>query len=82
MTHQIGPQLQKMRERVGLTQMDVAKTLKYASPQFVSNWERGVSMPALRTLPKIAKLYKVSQNRMVELMVEVEKTRISKLFKL
>ncbi len=52
--------LKEKRENVGLSQKQVADKLGYTTPQFVSNWERGVSSPPLKTLKKIGDLYDVS----------------------
>ena len=39
--------LKKLREKAGLTQVQLAQGLGYTSAQFVSNWERGLAlMPA------------------------------------
>lgn len=54
-----GPKLKKMREKVELTQNDVAKSLGHSTPQLVSNWERGMcALPTTSILP-VAKIYKV-----------------------
>lgn len=51
--------LKTKREAAHLSQSDVSDKLGYATPQFISNWERGVSVPPRAALPKIAKLYRV-----------------------
>lgn len=58
----LGQFLKEKRENVGLSQKDVADKLGYSTPQFVSNWERGISTPPLKTLKKIGDLYKVSSD--------------------
>lgn len=53
--------LMKKRIEVGLTQAEVAKTLKFPSgPQTVSNWERGTSRPPKAKLRALAELYNMS----------------------
>lgn len=52
----VGKPIRKAREQNGLTQWDIAKGMEYTSAQFVSNWERGVSMPPLAELPRVASL--------------------------
>jgi transcriptional regulator with XRE-family HTH domain len=49
----VGRLLKAARENAGLRQSDVAKKLGYSSPQFISNWERGLSLPPLDRLPKL-----------------------------
>lgn len=62
--------LKARRIQSGLTQGNVAAKLGYTSAQFVSNWERGLSLPPIPTLKKICSLYKVSQDEMFGHLVE------------
>ncbi|MDG0816456.1 helix-turn-helix domain-containing protein [Bdellovibrio svalbardensis] len=52
----------------GLSQGDVASKLGYSTPQFISNWERGVSMPPIDSLKTIAKMYQISPEELFETM--------------
>ncbi len=49
----VGLFLQTERKRSGLTQAEMAEKLS-VSPQSVSNWERGESLPDVSILPDIA----------------------------
>ena len=60
----LGKFLKDKREAAGLSQKEVADKLGYTTPQFVSNWERGVSQPPLKTLKKIGEMYKVSSDEL------------------
>lgn len=60
----LGKYLKDKREAAGLSQKEVADRLGYTTPQFVSNWERGVSQPPLKTLKKIGEMYKVSSDEL------------------
>lgn len=51
--------LKKLRLKSGLSQGDVAKQLHYKSPQFISNWERGLSTPTVNSFQDLANLYDV-----------------------
>ncbi|MBX2996439.1 MAG: helix-turn-helix transcriptional regulator [Bdellovibrionaceae bacterium] len=62
--------LKKSREHSGLSQADVAKELGYSSPQFVSNWERGLSSPPIHKLKKLCKLYHVSMDDAYKAMLQ------------
>jgi transcriptional regulator with XRE-family HTH domain len=65
--------LKERRVHVGLTQSDVAKKLGYSSPQFVSNWERGLARPPVFILRNLTKMYRVPAEQMFKaLMSEVE----------
>jgi transcriptional regulator with XRE-family HTH domain len=61
--------LKKSRENLGLSQTFVSSKLGYTSPQFVSNWERGLSHPPLKSLKKIAKLYKLRDKELFDIFV-------------
>ena len=57
-----------LRKEKGLTQADVAEAL-HVSPQAVSKWENGDSMPDISLLPDIAQLFGVS----IDALLGVEK---------
>lgn len=62
--------LKEKRIQVGLTQSEVAKKLGYSSPQFVSNWERGLANPPVFVLRDLTKMYKVPVDELFDLIVE------------
>ncbi|HAG90783.1 MAG TPA: XRE family transcriptional regulator [Bdellovibrionales bacterium] len=62
--------LKKGREKAGLTQSDVAKTLNYSTSQFISNWERGHANVPLPVLSKLIDLYKLNTNYIIKLLLE------------
>ena len=64
-----------------LSQSDVAKELGYASPQLISNWERGLCNPPQKHLAQLLKLYKINVNEYIELVIHFEKKRLKKLLK-
>ncbi len=64
----VGQFIKKKREDAGLTQRDVASHLKYTTAQFVSNWERGISMPPLDALPRLSKLLAVSAKDFIKVV--------------
>ena len=49
----------ELRKNKDLTQQDVAE-LFYVSPQAVSKWEKGDSIPDIETLEKLSKFYQIS----------------------
>ncbi len=84
----VGKFLRERRIKAGLTQMDVANTLQYSTAQFISNWERGISMPPLETLPKISSMMKVPAKDLIDVMsryqeqlLKLNKKQLSALFK-
>ena len=64
--------LKEARVKAGLSQGDVADKLGYATPQFISNWERGISAPPISGLKVLANLYKISADKMFEILLEEE----------
>lgn len=63
--------LKEARVKSGLTQNKVAEILGYTTPQFISNWERGVSHPPTDLLKRIARLYSVSDEELYKIIEEV-----------
>lgn len=62
----VGEFLKTMRQKSGLTQQDLATKLSYSTAQFISNWERGISLPPLEVLPKLSNLCKIPPRTLVE----------------
>lgn len=58
--------LKTKRMSAGLSQREVADKLGYSTPQFISNWERGVSHPPISALKKLGDLYKISAEDLFE----------------
>ena len=64
--------LKTLREKAGLTQRDVASKMGYTTPQFISNVERGVAMPPIKDLQKLAKMYDTSAEYIFEHLKDVK----------
>ena len=62
--------LYEVRTHAQLTQNDVAQALGYSTPQFISNWERGLSHPPLDSLKKLAALYKISSDELFKIFLQ------------
>lgn len=61
----LGKQLQESRNALGLSQSQLAQKLKYNSPQYVSNWERGKCLPPAANLKKIAKHLGIDHEKLI-----------------
>ena len=59
MEHKIGIQIARLRKEQEITQTALAEYLS-VSPQAVSRWENGVSIPDICLLPQIAAFFSVS----------------------
>jgi transcriptional regulator with XRE-family HTH domain len=68
-TNTLGSYLQEKRASVGLSQSDVADLFGYSTPQFISNWERGVSDPPVTAFKKLAQIYKASADELFEIFL-------------
>lgn len=84
----VGRFLHTRRVKAGLTQLDVANHLSYTTAQFVSNWERGISMPPMETLPVLAKLMKIPPRDFIDVLndyheqvLKLHKKQLLSLFK-
>ncbi len=52
----IGTSLRDARKKAGLSQGELGAIFGYTCGQFVSNWERGISLPPIETLPRLAEV--------------------------
>ncbi len=52
--------IQRLRVKYHLRQVDVAKLLGVKSEDRISHWERGTAMPSVPNLFKLCELFKVS----------------------
>ncbi|HEY8272482.1 MAG TPA: helix-turn-helix transcriptional regulator [Pseudobdellovibrionaceae bacterium] len=68
--------LKNKRIESGFSQLDIAKKLGYTSPQFISNWERGLSNPPIYTLRKLTEIYQIPPDTLFEIAL---KTIISQI---
>jgi transcriptional regulator with XRE-family HTH domain len=64
----VGNFVRRQRERARLTQWQVARKLGYGTAQFVSNWERGVSVPPGKDLYRVARILGVAPEQMLEVV--------------
>ena len=72
--------LKEKRVAAGLTQSEVAHKLGYSSPQFVSNWERGLANPPVFVLRDLTKMYRVGVDQMFDMIVDDFKSELQREF--
>lgn len=65
----LGEYLKQKRIAAGLTQGYVSQELGYSSPQFISNFERGICAPPLSTIRVIVGLYKIPVNTVIKILL-------------
>lgn len=74
-------QWRQFREKAGLTQKEVSDALGYSTPQFVSNVERGRCRFPVEKLPKLKRLYRLSNNQLIDMIMHEEKQGLVRHFK-
>lgn len=74
----LGDFLQSKRVKAGLSQGDVATKLGYSSPQFISNFERGLCAPPLNKLKMLVQLYDLSGEEVLKLMMKEHERHLRK----
>lgn len=74
-------QWKQLREKSGLTQREVSDALGYSTPQFISNVERGRCRFPVQKLPRIKKLYRLSTDQMIDLILGEQRQALKKIFK-
>ncbi|MGE3973373.1 MAG: helix-turn-helix domain-containing protein [Bdellovibrionales bacterium] len=62
--------LSDKREKSNLSQLDLGTQLGFTSAQFVSNWERGISLPSPSCLPKLVSLLKLDKRKLISLILK------------
>lgn len=74
----LGDFLQSKRVKAGLSQGDVAAKLGYSSPQFISNFERGLCAPPLNKLKMLVQLYDLNGDEVLKLMLKEQEKHLRK----
>lgn len=65
---ELGQQLRRLRLSAGKTQWAVARKLGYQTAQFISNWERGVSVPPTSAIRPLAEVLGVKPRELVDMI--------------
>ena len=73
----LGEYLRGKRVTAGFTQAEIANKLGYSSPQFISNFERGLCSPPLKNLKSLVKLYKIDTGELIRLIIDEQKQVLS-----
>ena len=73
--------LRDSRVKAGMSQIEVAKELGYSTSQFISNWERELAAPPVKVLKKISKMYSVSGERLLDMLVSQNEENLRKQYR-
>jgi transcriptional regulator with XRE-family HTH domain len=72
----VGRYLKDQRVQSNLTQSQVAQSLGYTSPQFISNIERGLCSAPVKHLRGFLKLYNLSTDELVSVILKQEEANL------
>jgi transcriptional regulator with XRE-family HTH domain len=72
----LGSFIKSARIKSGYSQAELALSLGYLSPQFISDWEREVSSPPIKKLPKLAGLLNVKVDFIFDLLVKLSTAQL------
>ncbi len=73
----LGSYLKLARERAGLSQGDVAKKLKMAQFQSISQWERNASGSVpVKTLMKLTEIYGLKMDQVYDVLLKFQTKRM------
>ena len=70
----VGEKIKKYRTEKGLTQQNLADKL-FVTAQAVSRWENGEVEPSLGTITKLAEIFEVTPNEMLEVAATATATK-------
>ena len=76
--------LRDQRVDVGLSQVQLASKLGLSSGQYISNWERGMSMPPVyggKQILKLTSILKIDVNDYIDRILEEQRRKILKEIK-
>lgn len=77
--YRVGKELKAYRQKQGMTQHELAKKLGYTA-QFVTNWERGVSNPPVKAIPKLCTILKINKDQLIALYMHEKLDRFRAAF--
>jgi transcriptional regulator with XRE-family HTH domain len=78
-TAEFGKMLKQAREQQGVSQGELAKALGYSSPQYVSNYERGLCLPPMKKIKTIIKATNLDSQKVYEVLKNYYDEELKKL---
>ncbi len=65
-----GAYIKNKREKLKMSQGDLAKALGYKTSQFISNLERGLSLPPKENIDKLCEVLKLNKKELVKKIMQ------------
>lgn len=69
---ELGKLFRAERMKVGLSQGKVCRALGYTTPQYLSNFERGLCSMPLEKLKRMIDMYKMDGDQVVNLIIDLQ----------
>lgn len=76
---ELGQYLRQWRTDAGVKQHELAQLLGYKSPQFVSNWERGLCAPPMDQIKPILNALKVDPGQFIKIYLDIQKGALDRV---
>ena len=76
----VGQYFKKERIKIRMSQKEISKKLGYTSPQFISNFERGVSFLPIKKLAKLTNILNLSSKKVINMVIKSQKSYLEEFF--
>ena len=73
---ELGNLIKEHRVKNDFSQGDLAKLMGYASPQFISDWERGLSGVPVKKLMELSKHLDIDHELIFNMLLEFSKNKV------
>lgn len=70
----MGEKICSLRKKKSLTQNELAKQMN-VTDKAVSKWERDLSFPDINSIPKLAEIFNVSVDELMQVKIDMRETR-------
>lgn len=77
----LGAMIASLRKKNGMTQLELAERMG-VTDKAVSKWERDLSCPDVNTIPRLAEVFGISVDELMQIKTEENKKDFSKLIQL
>lgn len=75
---ELGVLVKTKRQQKGITQRELSEKLGYSSPQYISNFERGICGLSPKKFKTVSKMLGIPAKQLVEISAQEYAKRISK----
>jgi transcriptional regulator with XRE-family HTH domain len=69
----LGKFIKSHREGAGMTQGTLSKILGYTNPQFISNWERGLSSPPPKIMAQLVYALDINEENLLKIVMDYQR---------